>query len=277
VERLTVTQIPLRDVANELEPSPRITAGSSSETTAGKTRIFIVGYQDFSNDALASMLGADSADHHVSCIEPDDNFLSSVTASRPDALLIQNESLPLPPERFINAVIQQHPDIRILVFGKGMEDEHLFSLVRTGIHGYINGRTDSKHFKVALDHVLDGNTWIERRILERFISNQQNIDAILESQFNERIERLCEQLTWREIEILCKVAKGLAIKQIAEAVHLSHQGVKMHLAKLFKKFKVSNRNQLILAVFDEISPIEDLSVLMCNGLNKKLASKPARN
>ena len=64
--------------------------------------------------------------------------------------------------------------------------------------------------------------------------------------------------------------KGLAIKQIAERVHLSHQGVKMHLAKLFRKFKVSNRNQLILAAFDEMSPVEDLSLLLHNGLKKRL-------
>ena len=44
----------------------------------------------------------------------------------------------------------------------------------------------------------------------------------------------------------------------------------MHLAKLFRKFKVSNRNQLILAAFDEISPVEDLSILFRNGLQRKL-------
>jgi DNA-binding NarL/FixJ family response regulator len=198
-------------------------------------------------------------------------------AARPDALLIQNESLPHPIERFLGELTRQHPKVRILVFGKEMNDDHLYSLVRAGVHGYINERMDGNHFKRALDHVLEGNRWVERHILERFVTNQQDFDELLEFQFTERIERLCGQLTRREIEILSEVVSGLAIKQIAERVHLSHQGVKMHLAKLFKKFKVSNRNQLILAALDEMSPIEDLSVLLRNGLNRRLREKQGRN
>ncbi|MGD8673326.1 MAG: helix-turn-helix transcriptional regulator, partial [Thiogranum sp.] len=108
---------------------------------------------------------------------------------------------------------------------------------------------------------------------ERFIAGQQSFDELLESRFNERIEHLCEGLTKREVEILCEVVKGLAIKQIAEHVHLSHQGVKMHLAKLFRKFNVNNRNQLILAAFDSISPVDGLSTLLRDGLNQRLRSK----
>jgi DNA-binding NarL/FixJ family response regulator len=277
VELLIVTQPNLSGVMNDFESRPQNTARISHQDSLNKTRIFIIGYQDFSIDGLASMLEARDEGYLVSCVEPDEECMAKFAATRPDALLIQNESLPQPFDRFLNEVMQRYPDIRVLVFGKGMSDDHLYNLVRTGVHGYINERMDGEHFKRALDHVLDGNSWVERHILERFIASQQSFDALLESQFGERIERLCDQLTRRETEILCEVIKGLAIKQIAERVHLSHQGVKMHLAKLFKKFNVSNRNQLILAAFDEMSPVEDLSVLLRNGLNKKLKSKPARN
>jgi DNA-binding NarL/FixJ family response regulator len=262
---------------NEFQSRPLNMPRISQENSLDKTRIFIIGHQDFSVDGLASMLEARDERYMVSCVEPDEDCMAKFAAASPDALLIENESLPHAFERFVNEVTQRHPDVRILVFGKDMSDDHLYSLVRAGVHGYINERMDGDHFKRALDHVLDGNTWVERHILERFIAGQQGFDELLESQFSERVERLCERLTRREMEILCEVIKGLAIKQIAESVHLSHQGVKMHLAKLFKKFNVNNRNQLILAAFDEMSPVEDLSVLLRNGLNKKLKSKPARD
>jgi hypothetical protein len=47
----------------------------------------------------------------------------------------------------------------------------------------------------------------------------------------------------------------------------------MHLAKLFRKFNVNNRNQLILAAFDSISPVDGLSTLLRDGLNQRLRSK----
>lgn len=233
-------------------------------------KIFIIGRQDYSVDGLASMLAAQSEHFRISCTEPDDECMDKLSASQPHALLIQNESLPDPFERLIHDILKMQPGIRILVFGRRMDDEHLYGLVRCGVHGYINEHMGGDHFKRALDKVLSGGNWIERHILERFVSRQQQCDSALEAQFYENIERLCELLTRRETEILCEVVKGLTIKEIAEQVHLSHQGVKMHLAKLFKKFGVSNRNQLILAAFDRMSPVEDLSNLLRKGLSRSL-------
>jgi len=270
-----MTESNLNNATNEAQSPLRNIATISPGDRVNETRIFIIGHQDFSLHGLASMLEAHNNSYMVSCVEPDEECMAKFAAARPDALLIQNDSLPPQFERFLNEALQRYPEIRILVFGKNMSDDHLYSLVRTGVHGYINERMDGDHFKHALDHVLQGNSWIERHILERFISDQQGFEERLESQFSTRIDKLCEQLTRRETEILCEVIKGLAIKQIAEHVHLSHQGVKMHLAKLFKKFDVTNRNQLILATFDAMSPVEDLSVLLRNGLSKKLDKTPA--
>ncbi|MGW8309713.1 MAG: response regulator transcription factor [Thiogranum sp.] len=272
-----MTETNLSRATNDFDSAPRDIADIGQSRPVEQTRVFIIGYQDFSIDGLASMLASRDDNYLISCVEPNQDCMHKFRAARPDALLIQNESLPHPIERFFGELTRQHPKVRILVFGKEMNDDHLYSLVRAGVHGYINERMDGNHFKRALDHVLEGNRWVERHILERFITNQQDFDELLEFQFTERIERLCGQLTRREIEILSEVVSGLAIKQIAERVHLSHQGVKMHLAKLFKKFKVSNRNQLILAALDEMSPIEDLSVLLRNGLNRRLREKQGRN
>ena len=256
----------------ELYTAPQDVTDISNKHSIDRIRILIIGQRDFSVDGLASMLEARDSNYLVTCIEPDNALIAKPAAAGPDALLIQNEILREPLERFIHSLIGEYPDARILVFGKNMDDDHLYRLVRTGIHGYFKERMSGDDIKHALDCVIDGNTWIERHILERFISTQHDFDAALKLQFYSKIERLCSSLTKRETEILCEVVKGLAIKQIAEQVHLSHQGVKMHLAKLFRKFKVSNRNQLILAAFDEMSPVEDLSLLLHKGLKKKLHS-----
>jgi DNA-binding NarL/FixJ family response regulator len=268
-----MTDTNLNSVMSDLESSPRNITDIGRQQTSDQTRIFIIGHQDFSVHGLASMLEAGDDSFTVSCVEPNEACMAKFTDARPDALLIQNSSLPQPIEPFLRGILQRFPAIRILVFGKGMSDEHLYRLVRTGIHGYINERMNGDHFKRALDRLLDGGHWVERHIVERFIASQQSFDELLESRFNERIEHLCEGLTRREVEILCEVVKGLAIKQIAEHVHLSHQGVKMHLAKLFRKFNVNNRNQLILATFDSISPVDGLSNLLRDGLNRRLSNK----
>jgi len=252
-------------------------AGADPAAFAVLTRLLIVGRQNLSVAGLASLLEAQKNIRLDTCTEQTANCLERLATLQPDALLIQDESLPQAFEPFIHDIKHQDPAIRILMFGAAIDDDRLYHLVRAGVHGYINERAGAGHIQRALREVLSGGIWIKRSILKHFVAGQENFDEQLEAEFNGRIEQLSEQLSCRELEILGEVIKGLAIKQIAEHVHLSHQGVKMHLAKLFRKFHVSNRNQLILAVFDEMSPVEDLSTLLQRGLFAQLQQKRRHN
>ncbi|HED52267.1 MAG TPA: response regulator transcription factor [Gammaproteobacteria bacterium] len=234
-----------------------------------KTRISIIGHKDFSIDSMARLIEASSGNYQVTCTDPGETGLTNFTETNAEVLMIQDDTLRVSPEYVIHSILDTSPDIRILVFGKAMDDEHLFQIIRAGAHGYINERMNGEHIKRALVVVLNGKTWIERHIMERFIRTQHEFDDVLETRLHENINQLYSNLTRREIQILCEVFKGLAIKQIADEVHLSHQGVKMHLAKLFRKFKVTNRNQLILAAFNEISPGNNISALLLEGSQRK--------
>lgn len=245
--------------------------------TPGKqklTGIFIVGHQDFSIDGLVRMIESSTDSCTVTCVENIQTCMQKLATTRPDVLLVQNEILAEPAELSIQDIFRQDATIRILVFGRNMTDERLYRLVNAGVQGYINERMNGEHVRAALQSIISGQTWIERHIMERFITTQHDFDSLLETRFLNRIDELCTHLSRRETEILCQVIRGLPIKQIAEEVHLSDQGVKMHLSKLFKKFKVSSRNQLILAALDEISPIDHLSLMLRAGLERKLQHLP---
>lgn len=118
----------------------------------------------------------------------------------------------------------------------------------------------------AVSHI-----WMEQHGIGSCVPAAESADQQMAVILRGNIDSLCADLTRREKEILCQVIRGYAIKQIAAEVHLSHQGVKMHLARLFRKFGASNRNQLILAVLDRISPVKDLSASLCRGLRANLS------
>ncbi len=252
-------------------PSPD-TSGTRSRPAAPdrKITVFIIGHSDFSLDSIARMIENNGDKYQASCLEPGDSAMAALATTRPDVLMIQNDIIDNPLERFLRNIHAKHPDIRLLVFGRDMDDEHLYRLVHAGAHGYINERMSGIHVEHALNAVACGKKWIERHIMERFIHNGHEYDTQMNARFLNKFDRLCNNLTARETEILREVIKGLAIKQIAEQVHLSSQGVKLHLARLFRKFGVRNRNQLILAVLDSISPLEDLSMLLHDNLQRRL-------
>ncbi len=233
-----------------------------------RKRIILIGNQQSTVDKVTGLVKTFS-DHHIfSCTDPAANCMAQLARTEPDVLIIQNETLKEPLDPFLPNVTQDNPTLRVLVFGTNMTNERLFRLIRAGAHGYINGPLESAQLQRALESVCNGGTWAERHIMERFISTRDNIDDLMTSQFDEKIEQLCTVLSQREIEILGQVVKGLPIKQIAEEVKLSHQGVKLHLSKLFRKFNVANRNQLILATIDAVSPIKDLSSMMQIGMDR---------
>jgi NarL family two-component system response regulator LiaR len=270
LQAMTLAKYFIKAAGNMNHPNALASDVTEVPAIAAQTRILIIGHKDFSIDSMARLIEASGENQQVSCTEPGETVLANFSGVEPQVLMIQNETLGGSPESFIHDILDTLPDTRILVFGKEMNDERLYRIVSAGVHGYINERMNGAHIKRALTAVIDGKTWIERHIMERFIRSQHKFDDVLESRLNENINQLCRNLTRRETEILCEVLKGLAIKQIADEVHLSHQGVKMHLAKLFRKFRVTNRNQLILAAFDEVSPGNDISLLLRNGLQREL-------
>ena len=50
-------------------------------------------------------------------------------------------------------------------------------------------------------------------------------------------------LTKRELEILCLVVEGLSRKDIADALYLSVNTVRFHLANIYDKLQVSNKTE----------------------------------
>jgi DNA-binding NarL/FixJ family response regulator len=102
--------------------------------------------------------------------------------------------------------------------------------------------------------VLEGELWVERRILQRLILRVVELEEII----NQAIESIRSVLTKRESEIFRHVLGGLSTKEIAGEMRVSEQSVKLHLGHIFKKFDVSNKQQLILLTFQRVCPVSNV-------------------
>ncbi|MGD2113314.1 MAG: response regulator transcription factor [Gammaproteobacteria bacterium] len=229
-------------------------------TTCNKT--LIVARQDFYVDGIMRLLKTSPVTGTILCVEPGEPCTRHFVSGHPDFLLIQEDAKPESFEAFIREMVDGFPGMRLLVFGQSMTDDYLYRLIQAGVHGYFNERMTGDHIIQGLDAVGRGEYWVERHIMQRFISAQSILNDI-----NSRVRELGERLTPREVEVLELILKGLSTGEIAERVFLSHQGVKAHLTTLFRKFGVKNRTQLILRVLDEVSPLDSLTGLIQQGLH----------
>lgn len=226
-----------------------------------RNRTLIVARQDFFVDGIVRILKTSATAGSIVCVDPGEPCTRHFVGSPPDFLLIQDNARPEPFEDFIREMVDGFPEMRLLVFGQSMSDDYLFRLVQAGAHGYFNERMTGEHIIEALDAVSRGELWVERRILQRFVTEKS-----VRNDISTRVRELGERLTPRELEVLELVLKGLSTGEIAERIFLSHQGVKAHLTTLFRKFNVKNRSQLILCALDEVSPVESITGLFQQGL-----------
>ena len=231
----------------------------TDKTSANKT--LIIAHQDFFVDGIMRILKTSSVAGNIVCVSPGEPCMRHFVGQCPDFLLIQENAKPEPFEDFVREMVDGFPDMRLLVFGQSMSDDYLYRIIQAGAHGYFNEKMSGDHILMALSAVSNGQYWIERHIMERFI----NARSLQESIYS-RARVLGERLTTRELEVLELVLQGLSTGEIAARIFLSHQGVKAHLTTLFRKFNVKNRPQLILSALDEVSPVESITSIFQQGL-----------
>lgn len=217
------------------------------------TRVFVLANPDFYLEGLLAVLARSADSEVVACVKPGEGCWEAFTSQPADVLLVHRQAVQDAPDGF-SRFLQHAPNLKIIVFGHDMPDEFLLKIVRSGAAGYINEKMSGDHLLKAIRTVLEGELWVERRILQRLILRVVEIEGII----NQAIELIRSVLTRREAEIYRHVLGGLSTKEIAGEMNLSEQSVKLHLRNIFKKFDVSNKQQLILLTFQKVCPVSNV-------------------
>jgi DNA-binding NarL/FixJ family response regulator len=119
-------------------------------------------------------------------------------------------------------------------------DEYIFQAIEAGARGYLLKDSSREDLFRAVRTVHAGESLIQStvaaRVLDRFAqmsrSNKENDPDALSS---------------RELDVLGRLAKGLANKQIAAQLSVSENTVKTHVASIFQKLGVNDRTGAVTA------------------------------
>jgi DNA-binding NarL/FixJ family response regulator len=224
--------------------------------------ILLVGHQDGQLDQVIKLLSTRDDFRLAASVDPEDDWHTRLPAQGTDILLLQQSLIaPASPfrhnplaETVFSTVPQRFPDLRIVVFGADMNEVFVRRMLRLGVQGLVDISSNRELLATAVDEVHRGGYWVARKTLEKRVHSAIEIERIIERGFVDQISAMQDGLTRRETEVLERVLDGMSNKEIAGQLFLSEQGVKMHLGRLFKKFGVANRAQLILIAFRRVCP-----------------------
>jgi RNA polymerase sigma factor (sigma-70 family) len=119
-----------------------------------------------------------------------------------------------------------HPELKILVLTMHASPEYVARAVREGADGYLLKDSAVQDLMTAIEAVMQGKSYFSPPI-------QKDLGEILRAERTR--QRLLDQLTEREREVLRLVAEGLSTKEIASRLAISTRTVETHRAHLMRK------------------------------------------
>lgn len=143
-------------------------------------------------------------------------------------------------EAIVAGILMRHPGGRMIIVATKLSESTSFSLLQLGVKGLLSQRDAAKHLVPAVHSVASGGVWMPRVLMARFL------DRVLSRSGDQQRMAVARRLSQREREVLDCVLKNQSNKEISSALHISESTVKFHIARLFQKFGVRRRADLIL-------------------------------
>jgi DNA-binding NarL/FixJ family response regulator len=144
---------------------------------------------------------------------------------------------------------REHPQLRIIVVGEGLDPLLIEAVIGAGAKGYLAETASESEIRMALEVVLDGSVWAPRKVLARLLEGGSASPASSTAS-GDRIEK---RMTAREREVLELLMDGRSNRAIAEALGIDEATVKAHLGRMLRKTGAHNRVELTLRAIEERS------------------------
>ena len=130
------------------------------------------------------------------------------------------------------------PCAKILVFSVHDEAVYVSRALDAGASGYISKNSAPEILVEAIQYIAAGNRFIEPALATRCsLTVNQRPDEI-------DYQDLIGQLTSKEFDVLCLLAKGLTNHKIAEAMCMSYKTVANYSTQIKAKFNVATITEL---------------------------------
>lgn len=193
-----------------------------------KIRILIADDHYIVRMGLVALVGTESDMEVVAEAGGGNEALELFARHQPDLLLLD---LRMPDKNGIQTIVEireKFPEARILVLSAFDGDEDIYRALHAGAQGYVLKNTTGDKLVPALRTVASGQNWIPKDVASQLA-----------------LRKMREQLTTREVEVLSELAKGLANKEIADALSISEHTVKDHLKNILGKLQVADRTEAV--------------------------------
>lgn len=132
----------------------------------------------------------------------------------------------------LKEVKERFPDLPVLILSMYPEERFAVRTIRAGAAGYLTKESAPQELVKAIRHIVQGRKYITPTVAERLASD----DATKKPPH--------ETLSDRELQILCLIASGKTVKEIANELSLSISSIRTYRSRILEKMNMRSDNDL---------------------------------
>lgn len=160
-------------------------------------------------------------------------FLNILENVKPDIVLMDINMPEMNGIQATEKALAKYPDLKILVLSMFGDDEYYNTMIDLGVKGFVLKDADNDELKVAIQRILEGNSYFSQELLLKLIKHKKDDEEVV-------------QLTSREKEILTLICKGYSTGEIADELNISVRTVERHRSSLLLKTDSNNSIKLVI-------------------------------
>ena len=135
----------------------------------------------------------------------------------------------------LQQIKNQFPEVPVLILSIHAEEQYALRALKAGAAGYLTKETVPQELVTAIQKVAGGGKYVSPSLMEKMVSDLGK----------DLKKALHETLSDREFQVLCMIATGKGLTEIAEDLDLSVKTVSTHRTRMLKKMRLKNNAELI--------------------------------
>jgi DNA-binding NarL/FixJ family response regulator len=136
---------------------------------------------------------------------------------------------------------RERSELPVLMLSVHPEDQYAVRVLKAGACGYLTKDSAPDQLITAIRKVLNGGKYVTTSLAERLACDLGTVSD----------RPMHETLSDREYEVLCMIALGKTVKEIADKLSLSVKTISTYRARILEKMKMKNNAELTHYVIRE--------------------------
>ncbi len=202
------------------------------------THIIVADDHPLFRDAVTHLLERSILEVQVSQVETLGQLSATLAGNALPSLVLLD--LKLDDTRGLDGLLllkKQYPSLPILIISAYDDNKVVQMSMQCGASGFVPKSLEMERMAEAIQAVLAGDIWFPEL-------------GGTESEAPADIHSLVETLTPAQLRVLALLRDGKPSKEMAAIMSVTEATIKAHLTEIFRKLKVKNRTQAVLATRD---------------------------